>query len=117
MTASAPAASSMGLPVPARTRNQRMAREPSATPSTSGQSPSTYPRGEQSGGGGEIALQNLPSPQSDANRSNRMIAAHAATAWRPPETDATASAVAIVAIAESWNGRGSHASLGMEKRR
>src|SRR5256712_2567429 len=117
MTASAPAASSTGLPLPAPTRNQRTSLRPSATPSTSGQSPRTYPIGEQSGGAGEIVPQNLPSPQSDTNRSNRMIAAHATTAWRPPEIDATASAVAIVAIAESWNGRGSQASLGMEKRR
>src|SRR2546428_8567435 len=105
MTASAPAASSTGLPLPAPTRNQRTSLKPSATPSTSGQSPRTYPIGEQSGGAGEMVPQNLPSPQSDTNRSHRMIAAHAATAGRPPAIDAKAIAVSIVAIAESSDRR------------
>src|SRR5439155_27081854 len=106
MTASEPAASSTGLALPAPTRNQRTSLKPSATPSTSGQSPRTYPIGEQSGGAGEGVPQNLPSAQSDANRSNRMVAAHAATAWRPREIDGPSSPFGIVGLAEdrNWSG-------------
>src|SRR2546425_12892845 len=117
MTASAPAASSTGLPLPAPTRNQRTSLKPSATPSTSGQSPRTYPIGEQSGGAGEMVPQNFASAQRDTNRPNRGIAAHAATAARPPEIDAEGVPGGIVPVAEKRDGRGGHGSLGEGERR
>src|SRR3989442_14533464 len=101
MTASAPAASSTGLPLPAPTRNQRTSLRPSATPSTSGQSPRTYPIGEQSGGGGGGGAPNLPGPPSDTNRPDRKNAAPAPPALRPPEGDSAARAGARRPLAGS----------------